>query len=110
MNVEIKRKEEEMCYTVPLAGAIVTSVAWSKTKSVKVWWLTLMFYGGALFGVIDHFWNGELFLISENIVSDLLLGLAITGVTLMFWWLMVICSKVNPTLANYVDVKKTPSL
>lgn len=95
-----------MCYTVPLAGAIVTTAAWSKTKDVKVWWLTLMFYGGGLFGVIDHLWNGELFLISENIVSDLLLGVTITAITLVCWGIMVIYSKVNPTLADYVNIRK----
>ena len=94
-----------MCYTAPLVGAIVTSVAWGKTKSVKVWWLALMFYGGALFGVIDHFWNGELFLISENIVSDLLLGVTITAIILVSWGITVICSKTNATLANYVDIE-----
>lgn len=94
-----------MCYTAPLVGAVVTSVVWTKTKSVKVWWLSLMFYGGALFGVIDHFWNGELFLISENITSDLLLGVTITAVILVFWGITVMCSKISPTLANYVNVK-----
>ena len=94
-----------MCYIAPVIGALVTSAAWGKTKSVKVWWLTLLFCGGALFGVIDHLWNGELFLISENIVSDLLLGVTITAVILIVWGVMVICSKVTPTLANYVNIK-----
>ena len=98
-----------MCYTAPLVGAVVTSLAWGRTKNVKVWWLTLMFYGGALFGVIDHFWNGELFLISENIISDLLLGVTITAVILVFWGVTVICSKINPTLASYVNAKESVS-
>ena len=95
-----------MCYTAPLIGAVVTTAAWAKTRSAKVWWLTLMFYGGALFGVIDHWWNGELFLISENIISDLLLGVAITAVILISWGITVVCSKTNPTLANYVNTKQ----
>jgi len=94
-----------MCYVAPVMGAVITSALWSKTKSVKVWWLTLLFGGGALFGVIDHLWNGELFLISENIVSDLLLGVAIVAVILVSWGATVICSKVNPTLANYVNTQ-----
>ncbi len=93
-----------MCYTAPLIGAVVTSVVWKRTKSVKVWWLNLMFYGGALFGVIDHFWNGELFLISENIVSDLLLGVTIVAIILVSWGVTVAWSKINPTLSNYVNV------
>lgn len=91
-----------MCYTAPLAGAIITSVAWKRTKSVKLWWLNLMFYGGALFGVIDHWWNGELFLISENIAKDLSLGLVISAVILITWGIMLAYSKTNPTLGGYV--------
>ena len=95
-----------MCYTAPLVGAIVTTAIWGKTKNVKVWWLNLMFYGGALFGVIDHLWNGELFLISENIVKDLLLGITITAIILVCWGIMLVRSKVSPTLANYVAIKR----
>jgi len=95
-----------MCYVAPVVGAVITSALWSKTKSVKVWWITLLFSGGALFGVIDHLWNGELFLISENIVSDLLLGVAIVAVILVSWGVTVVCSRVNPTLANYVKVSR----
>jgi len=94
-----------MCYAVPTAGAVVTSIIWSKTKSVKVWWLNLLFWGGALFGVIDHFWNGELFLISENVVADLMLGVTITAVILVCWGIMVALSKTNPTLANYTRIQ-----
>jgi hypothetical protein len=65
-----------------------------------------MLYGGALFGVIDHFWNGELFLISKNIVSDLLLGVVITASVLVAWGAMVVLSRLNPTLASYVNVEK----
>ena len=95
-----------MCYAAPLAGALITSVAWGRTRSVKVWWLNLMFYGAALFGVIDHWWNGELFLISENIAKDLLLGVVITVLILAGWGITVLWSRVNPTLVNYVNVKE----
>lgn len=94
-----------MCYAAPLIGAVVTSVAWKRTKNVKLWWLNLMFYGGALFGVVDHLWNGELFLISENIVSDLLLGVMIVAITLIAWRITLAFSKTNPTLANYIRIK-----
>ena len=95
-----------MCYTVQLAGAIVSSIAWSVKKSVKIWWLTLMFFGAALFGVIDHWWNGELFLVSENIVSDLLLGVAISIFTVIAWWLTILVSKKSATLMSYVNVDR----
>ncbi len=94
-----------MCYVAPVMGAVITSVLWGKKKSVKVWWLTLMFGGGALFGIIDHLWNGELFFISENIVSDLLLGIAIAAAILVVWGMTLAYSRVNPTLANYVNIK-----
>jgi hypothetical protein len=74
-----------MCYTVPAAAAIITTIWWRKNKSLKTWWLTLMFYGGGLFGVIDHLWNGELFLISENWLKDLGLGVVITGGIILAW-------------------------
>ena len=93
-----------MCYIAPVIGAVVTSAAWGKTKSVKLWWLALMFCGGALFGVVDHWWNGELFLISENIASDLLLGVTITAVILIAWGITVLRSKTSPTLSNYVNL------
>jgi hypothetical protein len=73
-----------MCYAGPVAGAIVSSIVWSKTKSVKVWWLALLYWGGALFGVIDHLINGELF-VSGDIAKDLLLGVVITVSIFLFW-------------------------
>jgi hypothetical protein len=96
-----------MCYTVPAAGAIVTSFMWGRSRNVKIWWLNLMFWGGALFGFIDHLWNKELFLISENIASDLLLGAVITMAILLIWTLMVMASKFNPTLASYINIRNT---
>jgi hypothetical protein len=95
-----------MCYAGPLAGAVISHTIWSRTKSVKVWWLTLMFYGGALFGVVDHWWNGELFLISDKIARDLLLGVAISAIILLVWGVMLRLVKVNPTLASYTNIAK----
>ncbi|MBU2474287.1 MAG: hypothetical protein KKG91_06085 [Candidatus Omnitrophica bacterium] len=93
-----------MCYVAPLIGAGISSGIWKMTKSIKVWWLSLMFYGGALFGVIDHWWNGELFLISENIVSDALLGVTISVIILAVWVVVLRVSKINPTLSNYIKI------
>jgi hypothetical protein len=87
-----------MCYTVPIAAAIVTTFMWKKNKSLKLWYLLLLFLGGSLFGVIDHLWNKELFLISENWVKDLALGVVITtGITLA-WGLMLFLAKKHPAL------------
>jgi hypothetical protein len=89
-----------MCYAGPVAGAIVSSLVWSRTKSIKVWWLSLLYWGGALFGVIDHLWNGELFLISGDIVKDLLLGAVITVSIFIFWLGALLYYKHNPKLQH----------
>jgi len=94
-----------MCFYVPTVGAVITQAIWKKTKSVKVFWLNLLFWGGALFGLVDHWWNGELFLVSENIASDLMLGVVITAVILVTWTVMILASKKNPTLNSYTKVK-----
>ena len=81
-----------VCYTVPLVAAIshffmsrsITSLKTSNSQQ----WLTLLLSGGAIFGVVDHWWNGELFLIGENILFDLTLGVVIT-VAIVFIWAVV---------------------
>lgn len=68
-----------MCYIVPLAVSIVTTIVGRKKKTPKIRQLNLLLYGASMFGVIDHLWNGELFLISENVAKDILLGIVITA-------------------------------
>lgn len=89
-----------MCYTVPMAAALTTSFFWGKKKTPELWWLFLMFCGGSVFGVIDHLWNGELFLISENWLKDLGLGFVITAGTILAWKAVLILAKRNPALAG----------
>jgi hypothetical protein len=48
-----------------------------------------------MFGVVDHLWNGELFLIGKNIVSDLLLGVTITTVLFVSWAIVVALDKIK---------------
>jgi hypothetical protein len=82
-----------VCYTVPLVAAIshfIMSRNISTLKaSVNQQWLTLLLSGGAIFGVVDHWWNGELFLIGENILYDLSLGVVIT-ISIVIIWAVVI--------------------
>lgn len=64
------------CYTVPLLAAGIHYIMrrqnnWND-KHHKL--LNMLFVGGAIFGVVDHAWNKELFAFSY---SDLLLGLVI---------------------------------
>jgi hypothetical protein len=84
-----------MCYIIPIGGAIVSSILWHKKREMKIWWLNLMFLGGALFGVIDHIWNGELFT-SQNIIKDMSLGVIISLSILVSWLIIMALSKVNP--------------
>lgn len=98
-----------MCYAGPTVAAIITTCCWKKDKSTNTWWLSLMFYGGSLFGIIDHLWNGELFLISKDWPKDLGLGLVITGAIFLAWKIIVHSTKNNPstsTLATACADKK----
>ena len=86
-----------VCYAVPTVAAIIH---YATRKNISGWkssvyhlWLTLLLLGGAIFGVVDHLWNGELFLIGENIGFDILLGSVITLVTIIIWALLVIVDK-----------------
>ena len=92
-----------MCYTIPLAAAIITTIQWRRKKGTKVWWLNLMLYGGAVFGIVDHLWNGELFLISESIAKDLFLGCAITATIFACWGIVLALAKISPTFAAYIQ-------
>jgi hypothetical protein len=94
-----------MCYAIPLAAAITTSFIWKKSRMLKLWWLTLMFYGGSLFGIIDHLWNQELFLISENWLKDLCLGGVITAGLILLWKIILVLALKNPVLITYLKVE-----
>ena len=78
-----------VCYAVPAAAAIAHIFM---RKNITGWkesthqiWLSLLLVGGAVFGVVDHWWNGELFLVGENLLSDIMLGIAITIAIVIIW-------------------------
>ena len=86
-----------VCYTVPMAAAIAHVVM---RKNIISWkesthqiWLSLLLAGGAIFGVVDHWWNGELFLIGENILMDIMLGIAITIAIVIIWAVILTLEK-----------------
>ena len=93
-----------VCYAVPAVAAVLHYAArrniLSWRASIHQFWLGLLLLGGAIFGIVDHLWNGELFLIGENIVSDLLLGVSITVSIFVIWVIIVTLDK---------TAKKTPS-
>ncbi len=94
-----------VCYIIPLAAAIVSAVLWGSLKKGPAGlWLVLLLCGGALFGVVDHLWRGELFMIGENIASDLLLGCAITGTMFGGWGVTLGIAKINPDLGHRMGI------
>lgn len=82
-----------VCYMVPMLVAFAHQVTRKKVKRMNdnphQLWLSLMLFGGASFGMIDHLWNGELFLVGPNLLSDLVLGAVITMGIFCVWGIMV---------------------
>ncbi|MFH1236842.1 MAG: hypothetical protein V1648_00340 [Candidatus Aenigmatarchaeota archaeon] len=76
-----------VCYIIPLATGIITAARRKvmHKKDKESLWLSLMFAGASVFGVVDHAWNGELMMIGPNIASDLALGTAITAAVFVSW-------------------------
>lgn len=76
------------CFAVPTAASLMV-FGGRKAFHVheeKTFRLGLLLLGGATFGVVDHAWNGELTTLrSESLVSDLLLGVAITATITVAW-------------------------
>ena len=98
-----------VCYIVPLALAVLVSaiLGFSK-KGMKGFWLNLMLYGAALFGVVDHAWHGQLFFISSNLVADITLGGAITGAIFGAWGITLGITKMKPLLAQRMGILQMP--
>jgi len=88
-----------VCYAVPAVAAIVhyglrkTKTSWKKSTSQL--WLSLLLSGGAMFGIVDHLWNGELFLLGENLILDLLLGFTITLTIIIAWFIAITLNKTS---------------
>ena len=54
--------------------------------------LNLLLSGGAVFGLVDHAWNGQLFW-SPNFGSDLMLGVLITAAIYAVWFVMMVAKQ-----------------
>jgi len=84
-----------------LVAAIISSVVWgSKRRGPAGWWLNLLLYGGALFGLVDHLWHGELFLLGKAPLMDLLLGATITAVIFGGWGITLGIARMYPELGH----------
>ena len=82
-----------VCYIIPTIATIIEFIR-NRKKGQRNYQLNLMFLGSALFGIIDHLWNGELFLISANWMMDIALGFAITGLTIGSWGVIMSAPKI----------------
>ena len=88
-----------VCYTVPIIAAIAHSIlrrnisGWK--KSIHHFWLSLLLAGGAIFGAVDHWWNGELFLIGKEPLIDIMLGVTITVAIFVVWAVIVTLKKTD---------------
>jgi hypothetical protein len=83
-----------VCYIIPTIATIIEFIRNKKSKNKHSNWLNLMFLGAALFGIIDHLWNGELFILSTNWITDLTLSLTITGGVIGSWGLIISAPKI----------------
>ncbi len=86
-----------VCYIVPTIAAIGHYIL---RRNINSWrentyqiWLSLLLAGGAIFGIVDHLWNGELLLIGENILSDIMLGISITITIFIIWAVLLYLDK-----------------
>ncbi|MFH1978009.1 MAG: hypothetical protein ABIJ92_01660 [Candidatus Aenigmatarchaeota archaeon] len=86
-----------VCFIVPLIATIIgfTGRKVFNKKGSHGFWLNIMLLGGAVFGGIDHLWNGELFIIGTNWLMDLALGGAITGGIVASWGIISFKDKIN---------------
>ena len=86
-----------VCYAVPTAAAIAHFIM---RRNITSWkgntyhlWLSFLLAGGAIFGLVDHLWNGEIFFIGEYVLLDIMLGVAITVTIVVIWAIMIIIDK-----------------
>lgn len=89
-----------VCYIVPLMATLLafTGRRASHSSGLNGFYLNIMLLGGALFGLVDHAWSGELFLLGANWASDLALGGAITlGIT-AGWGIIVFKTRIAESM------------
>lgn len=80
-----------LCYIIPSITLIFLTIFRKslKIKEPERGWLFLLFLGATIFGVVDHLWNGEIFLIGENPLKDIALGIVITISVFIIWRVIV---------------------
>ena len=88
-----------VCYVVPTLATVLLYALRrvTRSKNVYVQWLNIMLLGGTIFGIVDHLWKGELFLISSEPWKDIMLGVIITFATFIVWSIIAIVAKSEET-------------
>ncbi|MBR9690725.1 hypothetical protein GOV08_03495 [Candidatus Woesearchaeota archaeon] len=85
------------CYAVPAVAAIIHFFFRKNSPRLRndkrQEWLNQLLLGGAIFGVVDHAWNGELLMVGKKPLVDLALGIIITAVIFLAWGIMVVYDK-----------------
>ncbi|MCS7249646.1 MAG: hypothetical protein N2323_00620 [candidate division WOR-3 bacterium] len=86
-----------LCYIIPTITLIFLSIIHKKLKikEPEKGWLFLLFLGAVIFGLVDHLWNGEIFLIGENPIMDIVLGIIITFSVFIVWRIIVYIYKIR---------------
>ena len=86
-----------VCYAVPTIGVLAVylfrTLRTGWRDNIHLYWLNILLIGGAVFGLVDHAWNGELFLIGKNIILDIALGITITGAIIIAWMVLVVLDR-----------------
>ncbi|MEW6528427.1 MAG: hypothetical protein AB1391_00915 [Candidatus Micrarchaeota archaeon] len=77
-----------VCYILSVICAVFVYAIRKRVRNPELRSLNLMLFGGAIFGFVDHLWNGELFA-SADIFNDLLLGIAIVSSIFGIWAVVV---------------------
>lgn len=95
-----------LCYTIPTAVWLILTIFRKWRKGPELTWLYLLLFGATLFGLIDHLWNGEIFLIGENPLKDIALGIVITLAVLGVWGIMIFLHRQKEKVSL---VKDSPS-
>ncbi|MEW6070570.1 MAG: hypothetical protein AB1485_08135 [Candidatus Thermoplasmatota archaeon] len=86
-----------VCYIIPTSAAILHYILrkglseWRKSN--YLYWLNILLLEGLFSALQDHLWNGDLFLITEEPIKDIMLGIAITIVIFVVWAVIVAIDK-----------------
>lgn len=96
-----------LCWAIPTTAAIIVSAMRKAQKGgrsaptgrIESLWFTLLLFGGAIFGVVDHIWNKELFLIGPEPWKDIGLGIVITVTIFVVWGIIVAVARGRKEIA-----------